>query len=78
MSDGEATLGTAKLLGNKDKLAAIRKNLPFLLDQSNLTARFRLNVSSCRLNASNGPGEDNSGQVGRQNERVPQLRGNDR
>lgn len=56
---GEATVGTAQLLRNKEKIAAIKKNLPFLLDQSQLTPRFRLNVTTCRLTQS-----DISGQGG--------------
>jgi FecR protein len=59
---GEATLGTAKLLTNKDKVATIKKNLPFLLDQSQLTPRFRLNVTSCRLNSTENQRDGNSNQ----------------
>jgi hypothetical protein len=62
---GEATLGTAQLLRNKDKTAAIKKNLPFLLDQSSLSRRFRLDATSCRLSSPETIGDggpDNGGQ----------------
>lgn len=57
---GEATLGTAQLLRNKDKVAAIKQNLPFLLDQSTLTRRFRLDLTTCRLSSSDSVGENNT------------------
>ncbi len=71
---GEATLGTAKLLGNKDKVASIKKNLPFLLDQSQLTPRFRLNVTSCRLTSTQNPDDSDPSGPNRQNERIQQQR----
>jgi hypothetical protein len=54
---GVATVGTAQLLKNKDKVASIKKNLPFLLNQSSLTRRFRLDLTTCRLTTSDGIGE---------------------
>ncbi len=55
---GEATLTTARPLVGKEKLKTIRENLPFLSDQSQLTRRFRLDVTACRLGA---PDEAGSG-----------------
>jgi hypothetical protein len=57
---GEATTGAANLLRGQAKTEAIKKNLPFLIDQSNLNRRFRLNVTTCRLVA---PEENGSGGI---------------
>jgi hypothetical protein len=46
---GEATIGTSQILKGQDKNDAIKKNLPFLLDQSSLNRRFLLDVTTCRL-----------------------------
>jgi hypothetical protein len=46
---GEATKGSARLLTSREKASTAKKNFPFLLDQSVLTSRFRLNVVTCRL-----------------------------
>jgi hypothetical protein len=46
---GEATLNSAQQLKGTSKILSIRKNLPFILDQSSLTRRFRLDVGTCRL-----------------------------
>jgi hypothetical protein len=48
---GEATLTSARPLVGKEKNKTIRENLPFLSDQSQLTRRFRLDVTACRLGA---------------------------
>jgi hypothetical protein len=72
---GEATLDTSKLLRNKDKVAAIKKNLPFLLDQSTLTRRFRLDLTSCRLTSSDSQGEGGSSRPTQEPKPGPQ-RGN--
>lgn len=53
---GEATLTTARPLVGAEKNKTIRENLPFLADQSQLTRRFRLDVTACRLGA---PDESN-------------------
>jgi hypothetical protein len=73
---GEATLGTAQLLRNQDKVAAIKKNLPFLLDQSTLTRRFRLDLTACRLTTNDSPGEGGKSQPEQENERGQQRGGN--
>ncbi len=57
---GVASNATAEILRGSEKAASIRTNLPFLIDQSNLTRRFRLNVTTCRLNA---PDSEDSGQL---------------
>jgi hypothetical protein len=46
---GEATIGTSQILKGQDKSDAIKKNLPFILDQSSLNRRFLLDVTTCRL-----------------------------
>lgn len=48
---GEATLTSARPLLGAEKAKTIRENLPFLQDQSQLTRRFRLDVTACRLGA---------------------------
>jgi hypothetical protein len=48
---GEATLGTSQILKGQVKTNAIKQNLPFLLDQSSLNRRFRLDLTTCRLGA---------------------------
>ena len=55
---GEATLTTARPLLGQEKNKTIRDNLPFLSDQSQLSRRFRLDVTTCRLGA---PEEEGSG-----------------
>jgi hypothetical protein len=57
---GEATTGSANLLRSQAKNDAIKKNLPFLIDQSSLGRRFRLNVTACRLAA---PEENGGGTL---------------
>jgi hypothetical protein len=57
---GEATLTTARPLVGKEKLKTIRDNLPFLSDQSQLTRRFRLDVTACRLGAPDEAGSGSS------------------
>jgi hypothetical protein len=54
---GEASTSNAKPLRGIDKNNAIKENLPFILDQSTLTRRFRLDVITCRLNQ---PEDENS------------------
>jgi FecR protein len=49
---GEATRTNAKPVTGRAKLALIKENLPFLLDQSSLRARFRLNIQVCNLASS--------------------------
>ncbi len=58
---GEATLTTARQLLGAEKNQTIRENLPYLQNQSQLTRRFRLDVSTCRLDAADGatPPPDN-------------------
>lgn len=46
---GEATTTSARPLLGAEKAKTIRENLPYLLDQSQLNARFRLDVTACRL-----------------------------
>jgi hypothetical protein len=53
---GEATNTTARQLRGTEKNNTIRENLPFIIDQSLLTRRFRLNVSTCNLQAPEGQG----------------------
>lgn len=48
---GEATTTSARPLVGAEKAKTIRENLPFLLDQSQLNRRFRLDVTACRLQA---------------------------
>ncbi len=55
---GEATLTTARPLLGKEKNKTIRDNLPFLSDQSQLSRRFRLDLTTCRLGP---PDEEGSG-----------------
>jgi hypothetical protein len=69
---GEATLTSARPLVGKEKIKTIRDNLPFLSDQSQLTRRFRLDVTACRLGAPDGadggsaPDTDNAPQQRKQ------------
>jgi hypothetical protein len=51
---GEATTSNARRIVGRPKVQSIRENLPFILDQSSLVSRFRLNVSSCNINSSTG------------------------
>lgn len=46
---GVATLTATTLLQGREKRDTIKKNLPFLSNQSKLRPAFRLDVSSCRL-----------------------------
>jgi FecR protein len=46
---GVATKSAAAPLRGKAKNDSIKMNLPFILDQSSLTRRFRLDVVTCRL-----------------------------
>jgi FecR protein len=46
---GEATTSSARAVVGLEKNQVIKENLPFLLDQSSLTRRFRLDVTTCRL-----------------------------
>jgi hypothetical protein len=65
---GEATLTTARPLLGKEKNKTIRENLPYLQNQSQLTRRFRLDVSTCRL----GPPEEQGGSAPEGNNPPPQ------
>lgn len=51
---GVATKSNAELLRGKAKNDSIKNNLPFLLDQTSLTRRFRLDVVACRLTVPQG------------------------
>lgn len=68
---GVATVGSAELLSNKEKVASIKKNLPFLLDQSRLSSRFRLNVTSCRLTSPEGDSGSGSDGIGQNSQPGP-------
>ncbi len=68
---GEATLTSARPLIGKEKIATIRKNLPFLQDQSTLTRRFKLDVTACRL----GPPDENGGSAPSETPPPPPGRG---
>jgi hypothetical protein len=57
---GAASATSAELLTGAEKNSSIRENLPFLLDQSALLPRFRLNVATCRL----GPPDEDKGSPG--------------
>jgi hypothetical protein len=57
---GVATNSSAALLLGNAKNNSIKKNLPFILDQSSLSRRFRLNVVTCRLTSFEG--ENGGGQ----------------
>jgi hypothetical protein len=47
---GEATTNSAKPITGRAKALLIKQNLPFILDQSSLSPRFRLNTSTCNIN----------------------------
>ena len=66
---GEATTSSANVVKGRDKVALIKKNLPFILDQSSLRPRFRLNTRLCNI------GVDL--QDGGRNEPPPQRNRND-
>ena len=68
---GEATFTTARPLLGKEKNKTIRDNLPFLQDQSQLTRRFQLDVTACRL----GPPDEEDGS-GAQGNAPPARPGN--
>lgn len=70
---GEAATDYAKQLVSKEKVKSIKENLPFLINQSNLTKPFRLNTTTCRLT---GPDLGTSGG-GATPEPTPELRGKD-
>ncbi len=70
---GQATTSTADLLRGQEKNDAIKNNLPFLLDQSSLTRRFRLNLVTCRLDA---PEEQGGGSLPEQPQQTPRGQGN--
>jgi hypothetical protein len=63
---GEATTNAARELKGTEKRKTINDNLPFILNQSQLTPRFRLNVNACNLGA---PEEQRSGQPEQKRER---------
>jgi hypothetical protein len=54
---GVATPGEASILTIAERNKSVRENLPFILDQSTLTQRFRIDVTACRL----GLPEENGG-----------------
>jgi FecR protein len=57
---GVATPGAASLLSIAERNKSVRENLPFILDQSTLTRRFQLDVTTCRLGP---PGENGNGGI---------------
>jgi hypothetical protein len=58
---GVATTGEADILTSAERNKSIRENLPFILDQSGLTRRFRLNVETCRLTPTNDSRDGGAG-----------------
>jgi hypothetical protein len=65
---GEATFTTARPLLGKEKAKTIRENLPFLSDQSQLSPRFKLDVTACRLSPPDGESGGSAPEQGQQPE----------
>jgi hypothetical protein len=68
---GEATLSAAKPVVGRNKALLIKQNLPFILNQSSLSPRFRLNVGSCNLGSSFDNGGDAPEPIRRPDNRNP-------
>ena len=74
---GEATPSSAKPVKGRAKVALIKENLPFILDQSSLRPRFRLNTRLCNIGAPEFGRSSPSPEPIRQEERRNDDRGTD-
>ncbi len=69
---GVASKSSAQALRSKAKSDSIKQNLPFILNQSSLSRRFRLDVVTCRLDA---PAVEGGGSQPAPQEKVKEQKG---